>query len=85
MTTATFSNANGTTTKFFAGQLFTLKADDFGGIFWDNGKGGLHPATLADQVALEALMPEGWYKRTTDLTEAEKREFIVKDNVSFGD
>ena len=29
--------------------------------------------------------PEGWIKKAQDLTEAEKQEFIVKDNVSSGE
>lgn len=30
-------------------------------------------------------VPEDWIKSTQDMTEAEKREFIIKDNVGFGD
>jgi len=30
-------------------------------------------------------IPNGWIKRADELTEAEKQEFIVKDNVGFGD
>jgi len=29
-------------------------------------------------------VPEKWIKKTTDLTPKEKKEFIVKDNVSYG-
>jgi len=29
-------------------------------------------------------VPEDWIKKASDLTEAEKREFIIKDNVGFG-
>lgn len=29
-------------------------------------------------------VPENWIKRADELTEAEKREFIIKDNVGFG-
>lgn len=55
MNATTFSTNSNGTTKTTADQVFTLKADDFGGMFWDNGCGGLHPATLDDQVALEGL------------------------------
>ena len=30
-------------------------------------------------------VPESWIKRAEELTEAEKREFIIKDNVGFGE
>lgn len=30
-------------------------------------------------------VPEDWIKSTQDMTEIEKREFIIKDNVGFGD
>ena len=30
-------------------------------------------------------IPDKWVKRADELTEAEKQEFIVKDNVGFGD
>jgi DNA modification methylase len=30
-------------------------------------------------------IPAGWVKRADELTEAEKREFIIKDNVGFGE
>lgn len=30
-------------------------------------------------------VPEDWIKSTQDMTESEKREFIIKDNVGFGD
>lgn len=40
-------------------------------------------------AAIKALgkkeIPDEWVKRATDLTEAEKREFIVKDNAGFGE
>jgi hypothetical protein len=29
-------------------------------------------------------VPESWIKRAEELTEAEKREFIIKDNIGFG-
>lgn len=31
------------------------------------------------------LFPEGWVKKSNDLTEDQKREFIIKDNASFGE
>ena len=30
-------------------------------------------------------LPDAWVKRADDLTDAEKREFIIKDNAAFGD
>ena len=30
-------------------------------------------------------VPESWIKRAEELTEAEKREFIIKDNIGFGE
>ena len=30
-------------------------------------------------------VPESWIKRAKDLTEEEKREFIIKDNIGFGE
>jgi len=30
-------------------------------------------------------IPDNWVKRADELTEAEKREFIIKDNVGFGE
>jgi hypothetical protein len=30
-------------------------------------------------------VPEDWIKSTNDMTEEEKKEFIIKDNVGFGD
>lgn len=39
--------------------------------------------------ALEELgyqdIPKSWYKKAKDLTEEEKKEFIIKDNVGFGE
>jgi len=39
--------------------------------------------------ALQALgydeIPDEWVKQAADLTEAEKRQFIIKDNVGFGE
>jgi hypothetical protein len=81
MNATTFStNSNGTTTKTFAGQMFTLKADDFGGMFWDNGCGGLHPCTLADQVALEGLdlcFPEQETSQDWNDTKDVQKDFSV--------
>ena len=40
-------------------------------------------------AAIKALghkeIPDEWVKRADDLTEAEKREFIIKDNAGFGE
>jgi hypothetical protein len=40
-------------------------------------------------AAIKALgmkeVPDEWVKRADDLTEAEKREFIIKDNAGFGE
>ena len=30
-------------------------------------------------------IPDKWIRKETNLTEAEKKEFIIKDNISFGD
>jgi len=30
-------------------------------------------------------IPDNWVKKITDLTEIEKKEFIIKDNISFGE
>ena len=47
---------------------------------------------LGGNMRLEALkslgkkeIPEEWLKRADELTEEQKREFIIKDNVGFGD
>jgi ParB-like chromosome segregation protein Spo0J len=47
---------------------------------------------LGGNMRLEAIkalgmkeIPKEWVKRADDLSEAEKREFIIKDNAGFGD
>lgn len=47
---------------------------------------------LGGNMRLEALIklgyteiPDEWVKAATDLTEAQKKEFIIKDNSSFGE
>ena len=47
---------------------------------------------LGGNMRLEAIkalgmkeIPDEWVKRADDLTEAQKQEFIVKDNVGFGE
>lgn len=30
-------------------------------------------------------VPDDWVKRTSDMTEEEKKEFLIKDNVNYGE
>jgi len=47
---------------------------------------------LGGNMRLQALkklgykeIPENWVKKTLDLTEEEKRQFLIKDNIEYGD
>lgn len=47
--------------------------------------GGNMRLRVLQELKTEMEIKDSWFKKASDLTEEQKKEFIIKDNVPFGD
>lgn len=62
-------------------ELRPIVVDDDGVILGGN----MRYCALQDIYGKNGEIPDAWVKRAADLTEDEKRQFIIKDNAAFGE
>lgn len=62
-------------------ELRPIVVDDEGVILGGN----MRFRALQDIYGKNGEIPDAWVKRAADLTEDEKRQFIIKDNAAFGE
>lgn len=62
-------------------ELRPIVVDDEGVILGGN----MRFRALQDIYGKNGEIPDAWVKRAADLTEEEKRQFVIKDNAAFGE